>query len=208
MLDRLGFDLWADKYNISVKISDEEDSYPFAGYKKVLNFVYNGVRGGKGARVLDLGFGTGVLAERLYKDGYLVTGVDFSRRMTELAAEKMPKARLIVHDLTRGLPAELTGERFDAVVCTYSIHHLNEEQKTELIRQILACLEPGGTLYIGDVAFETRSEREKCRRQSGDAWDEDEIYPVAEEIKQVFPQTEFEKISHCAGVLTIKNNKT
>ena len=65
MLDRLGFDLWADEYNISVKISDEEDSYPFAGYKKVLNFVYNGVRGGKGARVLDLGFGTGGLAERL-----------------------------------------------------------------------------------------------------------------------------------------------
>ena len=32
MLSNKGFDLWADDYDESVDISDEENSYPFAGY--------------------------------------------------------------------------------------------------------------------------------------------------------------------------------
>ena len=33
MLDNKGFDLWADGYDKAVGISDEENTYPFAGYK-------------------------------------------------------------------------------------------------------------------------------------------------------------------------------
>ena len=38
MLNDKGFDLWADGYDKSVGISDEENTYPFAGYKKVLGY--------------------------------------------------------------------------------------------------------------------------------------------------------------------------
>lgn len=31
MLSSQGFDLWADGYDASVGLSDEENSYPFAG---------------------------------------------------------------------------------------------------------------------------------------------------------------------------------
>lgn len=34
MLDNKGFDLWADGYDVAVGLSDESDTYPFAGYKK------------------------------------------------------------------------------------------------------------------------------------------------------------------------------
>ena len=34
------FDLWADGYDKAVGISDEENTYPFAGYKKVLGFIF------------------------------------------------------------------------------------------------------------------------------------------------------------------------
>ena len=30
MLDKKGFDLWADGYDKTVRISDEENTYPFA----------------------------------------------------------------------------------------------------------------------------------------------------------------------------------
>ena len=33
MLDNKGFDLWADGYDKSVGLSDEENTYPFAGYR-------------------------------------------------------------------------------------------------------------------------------------------------------------------------------
>ena len=34
MLSNTGFDLWADNYDKDVGISNEENCYPFAGYKK------------------------------------------------------------------------------------------------------------------------------------------------------------------------------
>ena len=37
MLDKKGFDLWADGYDRAVGISDEDGTYPFAGYKQLLN---------------------------------------------------------------------------------------------------------------------------------------------------------------------------
>ena len=98
MLDNKGFDLWADGYDRSVNISDEDNSYPFAGYKKVLAGIYDAIRKGQGKRVLDIGFGTGVLAGKLYENGYDITGIDFSERMIQIAQEKMPSARLIQHD--------------------------------------------------------------------------------------------------------------
>ena len=36
MLDNKGFDLWADGYDLAVGLSDEENTYPFAGYKEIL----------------------------------------------------------------------------------------------------------------------------------------------------------------------------
>lgn len=33
MLNNIEFDLWADGYDKTVGISDEENTYPFAGYK-------------------------------------------------------------------------------------------------------------------------------------------------------------------------------
>ena len=40
MLNNKGFDLWADGYDKAVGISDEENTYPFAGYKKVLGLIF------------------------------------------------------------------------------------------------------------------------------------------------------------------------
>ena len=43
MLNQTGFDLWADGYDKSVGLSDEENTYPFAGYKAVLGTIYQAV---------------------------------------------------------------------------------------------------------------------------------------------------------------------
>ena len=40
MLDSKGFDLWADGYDESVHLCEENNEYPFAGYKDVLNIIY------------------------------------------------------------------------------------------------------------------------------------------------------------------------
>ena len=54
MLDNKGFDLWADGYDKSVGLSDEENTYPFAGYKDVLGTIYKTIMEKKNAVVLDI----------------------------------------------------------------------------------------------------------------------------------------------------------
>ena len=87
MLDHKGFDLWADGYDRAVGLSDEEHSYPFAGYKDVLGNIFARVTEKGPCRVLDLGFGTGVLAKRLYDAGCRVFGQDYSKTMIAIAQE-------------------------------------------------------------------------------------------------------------------------
>ena len=204
MLDNKGFDLWADGYDRSVDMSDEDNTYPFAGYKKVLAGIYEAIRKGQGRRVLDIGFGTGVLTARLYENGYDITGIDFSERMIQIAHQKMPRARLIQHDFTNGLPAEFADSKFDAIVCTYAIHHLDDYAKIDFLKELQAHLLPAGRIYIGDVAFNTREELNTCRESCGDEWDEDEFYIVAEEVSKEITGARFEKISACAGIVTLE----
>ncbi len=204
MLDAKGFDLWADGYDKSVQLSEESDEYPFAGYKDVLNTVYRTVHARERASVLDLGFGTGMLTAKLYAEGYAITGVDFSERMIALAREKMPDARLIYADLAQGVPAELRAEKFDFIISTYAMHHLVDGQKEELWHSLLARLNPGGALVIGDVAFATETEQEACRLRCGNGWDCDEAYIVAERFQTAFPGLRFTQVSHCAGVLELQ----
>ena len=202
MNDR-GFDLWADGNDTSVRASDEENTYPFAVYKQVLNHIYAAVRSSGSRRVLDVGCGTAVLSGRLYAEGCTVTGMDFSRRMLDIAKEKMPGVRLLQWDFSRGLPPELRDERFDAIVCTYALHHLPDAQKISFLRELCAHLAPGGQLLVGDIAFRTRAQREACQQASGEEWDEDEFYFVFEELRRAFPGAEYEQISPCAGVLRL-----
>jgi len=75
MLDNKDFDLWADGYDKDVQLSEDNNEYPFAGYKDVLGTIYNMVRSKEKAKILDIGFGTGVLTKKLYDDGYEIYGL-------------------------------------------------------------------------------------------------------------------------------------
>lgn len=202
MLKSNGFDLWADGYDESVTFSENANEYPFAGYKKVLGTIFDIIKNESGKNILDIGFGTGILSQKLYDDGCSICGVDFSPKMIEIAKQKMPNATLIQHDFTKGLPAFPSDEMFDFIVCTYAIHHLDDTQKIQLIKRSIDLLSTEGKVLIGDVAFDTINDMEKCKSQCGSNWDNDEIYPVAEVLKSTFPFMQFKKISFCAGVLS------
>lgn len=204
MLDNKGFDLWADGYDQSVGLSDEDGSYPFAGYKQILNTIYNNVLAGKGTTILDIGFGTAALAARLYERGYNIHGQDFSERMIALAKAKMPEAKLYQGDFSNGLVKELMQNKYDAIIATYSLHHLTDEQKIHLIKNLLPLLNKDGWIYIGDVAFETRTQMEQHKILIGNEWDDEEIYFVIDELTRIFPQLKFKRFSFCSGLLSLK----
>lgn len=204
MLNSGGFDLWANHYDRDVKLSEESDSYPFAGYKQVLGRIYQIIRQNPGKRILDIGFGTGVLTQKLYQDGYEISGMDFSEKMIAIAQEKMPDADLILHDFSNGFPDCWKEKTFDFIVCTYAIHHLDNLQKAAFIQNLMPHLVLNGLLLVGDVAFRTEKELEDCKAACGESWDEDEIYMVEENMDPLVPNLQYEKITFCSGVFSVR----
>ncbi|HET6830399.1 MAG TPA: class I SAM-dependent methyltransferase [Solirubrobacterales bacterium] len=97
-------------------------------------------------RILDLGTGGGRLIGLLLdaRPGVEVVGVDFSPAMLAEARARFGDDRrveLVVHDLGEPLP-ELG--RFDAVVSSFAIHHLEDDRKRALYGEIHGILEPRG----------------------------------------------------------------
>jgi putative AdoMet-dependent methyltransferase len=206
MLTKQGFDLWADEYDQTVQVSEETNRYPFAGYKKILNTIFNEVMQKEHSRVLDIGFGTGILTSKLYENGHHIDGVDFSSKMIAIAEPKMPKANLIEWDISNGLPKEILCSTYDSIISTYTLHHLTDDEKMAFISNLLPLLTEEGKLYIGDIAFETREKLEKCREENTGHWDRDEFYFVHGELKESLEnkcQYDFHPMSHCGGVFVI-----
>jgi tRNA (cmo5U34)-methyltransferase len=97
-------------------------------------------------RILDLGAGDGRLLAMLRIDRPRVRGValDLSELMLEAAGKRFAgdeRIALVRHDLADPLPAI---GRFDAVVSSMAIHHLEHERKRSLYDEIFDVLEPGG----------------------------------------------------------------
>jgi tRNA (cmo5U34)-methyltransferase len=97
-------------------------------------------------RVLDLGTGNGRLIAHLRADRPELTavGLDFSEPMLSRARERFDGdggVDLVAHDLAAPLPAL---GRFDAVVSSFAIHHLEHERKRSLYAEVADLLEPGG----------------------------------------------------------------
>ena len=81
------YDLWSDGYRETVRQFNDNDEYPFAGTRASLDEVYRMVRQSHAKRILDIGFGTGIIAEKLDEDGYQITGVDPSKKMIAAGKE-------------------------------------------------------------------------------------------------------------------------
>ena len=75
----------------------------------------------RGARVADLGCGSGVFSTLLHRAGYKVTGVDLSLAQIERARAKDPEISFEVADV-ENLPFD--SESFDGVLLSAIVHHL------------------------------------------------------------------------------------
>src|SRR5262245_23251300 len=108
-------------------------------------------------RVLDLGAGFGAVAEAILHRYYKATVVcvDGSAAMMEHAKPRLQKfgsqVQLLLRDLAT--PAWLPGVNgpFHAAVSAIALHHLTDERKAQLCREVFDLLLPGGLFLNDDV---------------------------------------------------------
>ena len=133
---------WTDAEHVSRYLA-RADGFPhrLEGERVLLEQIPRDAR-----RILDLGTGDGRLLAMLAVERPALRGVglDFSAVMLTAARERFAgdeRFELVEHDLTRPLP-DLG--RFDAIVSSMAIHHLEDERKRSLYAELPGLLEPGG----------------------------------------------------------------
>ena len=117
-----------------------------------------------GARVLDLGCGTGLELGYYYElvPSARVTGVDLAPGMLDQLKKKFPdKALTLILGSYFDVPF---GEAvFDAAVSVESLHHFTQAEKIPLYAKVRTALRPGGFFLLTDYFAATEAE-ERARR--------------------------------------------
>jgi 2-polyprenyl-3-methyl-5-hydroxy-6-metoxy-1,4-benzoquinol methylase len=110
-------------------------------------------------RLLDFGCGAGAFLQRMQRQGWQVTGMDFSPEVCDEI-----RSRLHLRALPGTLPhPELSPESFDAITMWHSLEHVHGPR--EVLAHAWRLLSPGGKLLIGVPNVQSGP-----RRWFGGAW--------------------------------------
>lgn len=95
-----------------------------------------------GASVLDVATGTGLVAERLLRRGFAVTGLDQSPEMLAVARRRFGPAVELVEANASRLP--FPSASFDHLTFTYLLRYVDDPAAT--LRELARVVRPGGTI--------------------------------------------------------------
>ncbi len=130
-------DLWANTSRI-----DQHHKCRILAIERVLEKLLKNNAGSP--QILELGSGSGIVAEVLAKYG-AVTGVDQSSVGVDISRKNIPNGTFMVGSLP-DIP--VSRNDFDVCIMTQVIEHLSESAQREVLKNILAKVKPGGALIV------------------------------------------------------------
>lgn len=123
----------------------------------VTDWLQGVLAGRGGGSAIDLGCGSGRVAELLARHYEHVTAIDLSEEMVALARRRHPSPAI---EFRRADLMEIEGE-YDAVVSVMTIHHLPDQ--TAALEHVASLARPGGLVVIIDNAESQRVTRTSVR---------------------------------------------
>ena len=102
----------------------------------------------RGSSVLDVGCGTGVLAQRIAEAGYEVAGVDPSEGMLSILERSAPA---VDAQVASGTDLPFPDDSFDLVYCVAVMHHIAERADVQrALGEMVRVAKRGGRILVWD----------------------------------------------------------
>ncbi len=141
-----------------------------------------------GGKVLEVGCGTGTFtlaAKAQVGSPGEVIGIDIAPEMVAVASRKATRKCVVVSFQVGSIEnIPFPDNRFDDVICSFSIHHMPEDVRRKGFTEIYRVLKSGGHLFILDFALPDKLwQRRFVQLRFGHSMQHDvrEIAPVLEE---------------------------
>jgi len=121
---------------------------------------------------------------------------------------RIPTGEYDVVDIASNHFGRFNSEKFDCVISSYCLHHLNDDQKvTFLQRTIDNSLAEGGKIIIAEIGFETERSFNNARDEYRESWEDEEdgeYYMCGETIVSLLGKkgisVTYKQASTCAGI--------
>lgn len=112
-------------------------------------------------RIVDLGAGSGILTSFVLQalPAAHIHLVDFSSAMLSLARQRLGSDQRLTFEVADYSSSPLP-DGVDCVISALSIHHLEDEAKRELFRNICSALNPGGLFINADQVLQPNAQLE------------------------------------------------
>jgi len=146
-----GHDLFLPVYDLLVSLM---------GFDRARQELVAAAKVEPGHHILDIGCGTGTLVVKLklqYPSAQVV-GIDPDPKVLRRARIKATRAAVPVQ-LDPGFADKLPykEESFDHVFSSFMFHHLNEQERENMLREVLRVLRAGGSFHLVDFVADNAS---------------------------------------------------
>jgi SAM-dependent methyltransferase len=118
-----------------------------------------------GARILELGCGTGALSCMLAERGFDVTGIDISASAISFArAAAVTRAARVQFEVAEACSWRVPAEAFDIVIDSHLLHCISpKNDRAKLLEQMARCLAKGGEVWTETMMFDEGLENTPSR---------------------------------------------
>ncbi|MBA8808841.1 class I SAM-dependent methyltransferase [Promicromonospora sukumoe] len=157
-------------YEISARHYSDRAAERLAGADRWLLPILTTLSSRPGARALDVGCAVGTNSVYLAKQGYEVTGLDFSRRMLGAARTACRETGLdnpptfVLQDFCSWVPE---AEPFDLVLATAFVHLFPEPLDRTITDALLSHVAPGGSAIISTTVEANHSQALRSKHEEG-----------------------------------------
>jgi ubiquinone/menaquinone biosynthesis C-methylase UbiE len=144
---------------------EEHMLFNVTGYKEACVILPTLITG-QCEQLLDLGCGTGLELENVFKafPNIQVTGIDLTQSMLDKLQDKY-KGKSLQLICGSYFDVELATESFDCAISFQTMHHFSHEAKIGLYKKIFKTLKPKGTYIECDYMVETQEEEDYFYRE-------------------------------------------